>query len=228
MGFNDQVANAVRTSAESIFPVALGKTAQASDAATDGTRIWGIEYVAASPRSIISGAVIEYLDFTNQSGPTHWAPYDRRAQQSLTKPPVPTHITTMQTQRYTYFGMGLGTPFLPGTIYNRDGYMCYVDTRVRGFHMAAKGWLASNFDYRVMLSTDKDGAITMHREPTKYMTSHGCSKQHGMSAMFLTESLGHRGHGSRRHDWKQHRRSNISTYTDLFTRQSWQIKKTST
>lgn len=115
--------------------------------------IWGIEYVAASPRSIISGAIIEYLDFTNQSGPTHWAPHDRPGT-TITDEATgsDSYYNNANYNGYTYFGMGLGTPFLPGTVYNRDGYMCYVDTRVRGFHMAAKGWLASNFDYRVMLS----------------------------------------------------------------------------
>lgn len=115
--------------------------------------IWGVEYVAASPHSIVSGAVIEYLDFTNQSGPMHWAPNDRPGT-TITDEATgsDSYYNNSNYNGYAYFGMGLGTPFLPAPIYNRDGYMRYVDTRVRGFHAAAKGWIARDVEYRAMLS----------------------------------------------------------------------------
>jgi hypothetical protein len=115
--------------------------------------IWGVEYVAASPRSIVNGAVIEYLDFTNQSGPTHWAPGDY-PNTTITNEATgaDSYYNNSAYNGYTHYGMSIGTPFLPATIYNRDGYMRYVDTRVRGFHAAVKGCAARNVDYRAMVS----------------------------------------------------------------------------
>lgn len=115
--------------------------------------IWGIEYVSASPRDIVTGAVIEYIDFTNQSGPMHWAPNDRPGT-TITDEATgsDSYYNNSNYNGYTYFGMGLGSPFLPATIYNRDGYLRYVDTRVRGFHAAAKGRISNNLEYRAMLS----------------------------------------------------------------------------
>lgn len=128
--------------------------------------IWGLEYVAANPRALIAGAVVEYIDFTNQSGPIHWAPADRQGAVMLDEASADIQGTTITDEAtgadsyynnanyngYAYYGMGLGTPFLPATIYNRDGYLRYVDTRVRGFHVAAMGWVGPRVDYRVMLS----------------------------------------------------------------------------
>ena len=37
--------------------------------------LYGVEYVAAR-RGIVDGAVLEYIDLMNQSGPMHWAPGD--------------------------------------------------------------------------------------------------------------------------------------------------------
>lgn len=114
--------------------------------------LWGIGY-RSSASSVVTGAVIEYLDFTNQSGPLHWDPADHPG----------TTITDQATgsdsyynnyfyNGYAYYGMSQGTPFLKSTLYNLDGYMRYVDTRVRGFHVAVKGDILPTLSYRLMAS----------------------------------------------------------------------------
>lgn len=114
--------------------------------------LWGISY-SSSAQSLVTGAVIEYLDFTNQSGPLHWDPADHPG----------TTITDQATgsdsyynnyfyNGYAYYGMSQGTPFLKSPLYNLDGYMRYVDTRVRGFHVAFKGCIIPSVDYRILAS----------------------------------------------------------------------------
>lgn len=112
--------------------------------------VWGVEYKANAPR-IIDGAVIEYLDFTNQSGQMHWAPHDNPG----------TTITTQSTggdeyynnylsNSYMNYGMSIGTPFLPSPLYNTDGYMAYVHNRVRGVHAGISGTPGGGLTYRLL------------------------------------------------------------------------------
>ncbi|MBR1803743.1 MAG: hypothetical protein IJ775_02405, partial [Muribaculaceae bacterium] len=48
--------------------------------------LWGLEYRAAH-RGWLTGAVLEYIDMTNQSGPIHWAPADHEGT------PLTTNVT---------------------------------------------------------------------------------------------------------------------------------------
>ena len=51
--------------------------------------------------------------------------------------------------------MSIGTPFLPSTLYNLDGYLRYVDSRLRGFHVGVEGNICSNVSYRLLASYRK-------------------------------------------------------------------------
>lgn len=112
--------------------------------------LWGLEYRATSP-AIIDGIVVEYLDFTNQSGPIHYDPADRPGVNF----PYHTDGCDDYYNNYTYnayanYGMSLGTPFLKSPIYNRDGYMAYIDNVVKGFHVGIEGTVGVRFNYRVL------------------------------------------------------------------------------
>lgn len=114
--------------------------------------LWGIEYRRSAP-GIITGAVLEYLDFTNQSGPLHWDPDDFPG----------TTLTDWATgsddyynhffyNGYAYFGMSQGSPFMTSPIYNLDGYMRFVDNKVRGFHAAVEGCISPRVYYIAKVS----------------------------------------------------------------------------
>lgn len=137
--------------------------------------LWGLEYEAADPQAIVSGAVVEYIDFTNQSGPLHWYPGDSPGTD------LGSHVNggdqyynNFQSNSYMNYGMSIGTPFLRSPLYNTDGYMAYVDNRVRGFHAAVKGCIIPGLTYRLMGSYRKgfgDGRIPTFstRESTSMM-----------------------------------------------------------
>lgn len=125
--------------------------------------LWGIEYVAADPDAIVGGAVVEYLDFTNQSGPLHWYPGDNPGTS------LNSHVNggdeyynNYLSNSYMNYGMSLGTPMLRSPLYNVDGYMAYVDNRVRGFHAGISGTVIPGLRYRLLGSYRKgygDGRI---------------------------------------------------------------------
>ena len=108
--------------------------------------LWGLEY--QSYPSLVSGVVIEYIDFTNQSGPIHWTPNDRPGT------PITSHSSGADDYYNNYIyngyqsrGMSIGSPFVKSPLYNQDGYMRYRDNVLRGFHVAMKGYLSPEWTY---------------------------------------------------------------------------------
>ena len=118
--------------------------------------LWGLEYSNTSGPPLIAGAVIEYIDFTNQSGPIHWTPNDRPGT------PITSHSSGADDYYNNYIyngyqsrGMSIGSPFVKSPLYNQDGYMRYRDNVLRGFHAAISGWLHEDWSYRLMGSYRK-------------------------------------------------------------------------
>lgn len=116
--------------------------------------IYGLEFKSAKPW-YINGAVIEYIDFRNQSGPIHWAPGDHG---DITTP-MPGQATggdnyynNFQYNGYQQYGMSMGTPFVKSPIYNQDGYMRFTDNRIRGFQFGIMGNIMPRLGYRFLIS----------------------------------------------------------------------------
>ena len=114
--------------------------------------LWGISY-HTHRRSILSDVVVEYIGLDNQSGAIPWQPTDFPG----------THVTTGTSGGDDYYnnfqfngwqqgGYGLGTPMSPSIMYNTDGYMRYLNTRVRGGHIALQGYMNNDWQYRIMAS----------------------------------------------------------------------------
>ena len=113
--------------------------------------LWGLEWhnlKYACP--LIESVVIEYIDFTNQSGPIHWTPNDHEGT------PITSHSSGADDYYNNYIyngyqnrGMSIGSPFVKSPLYNLDGYMRYRDNVLRGFHMAVAGQLGGSWSYRL-------------------------------------------------------------------------------
>ena len=118
--------------------------------------LWGLEYRTDHYNRLITGAVIEYIDFTNQSGPIHWTPHDHEGT------PITSHSSGADDYYNNYIyngwqnrGMSIGSPFVKSPLYNQDGYMRYRDNVLRGFHAAIKGNLSYRWAYSLMGSYRK-------------------------------------------------------------------------
>ena len=112
--------------------------------------LWGLEYKTTSGKWL-TGAVIEYLDFTNQSGPIHFDAAD------LENGRLPYHLNGADDYYnnfyygpYANYGMSLGTPVMKSPIYNLDGYNGFTCNRIRGFHAGVTGELTPRLSYRLL------------------------------------------------------------------------------
>ncbi len=114
--------------------------------------LWGI-YYHSNKRSLITAVGLEYLNFTNHSGPLHWATHDRPG----------TTIDFEATGRddyynnayygaFTNYGLSIGSPFLISTMYNLNGVPNYVNNVSKGCFFAIKGCLSNDLDYTVKYS----------------------------------------------------------------------------
>ena len=135
--------------------------------------LWGLEYVA--PRQgIISGAVIEYIQLTDQGGPMHWDPEDEPGT-TLNKyqaTGADNYYNNGFYNSYIYYGKSMGTPFSQEPIYNLNGDVTFLNNRVKGFHIGVSGDPIENLSYRILGSWRKSwGTYRLPLLHTKECTS---------------------------------------------------------
>ena len=134
--------------------------------------LWGLEYESATP-SWLSGAVIEYIDMTNQCGPIHWAPADHDGTTLTTKVTgMDDYYNNYAYNGYHNRGMSLGSPMLRSPLYNQDGHLRFDHNVVRGVHAAIAGHITHEWQYRAMGSWRKSwGSMVQPITPALTATS---------------------------------------------------------
>lgn len=119
--------------------------------------LWGLEF-KLNRRWWINGAVVEYLDLTNGSGPMAYEPNYSNSEGGATLP-IRTHGSDNYYNNYYYrsyvnYGLNMGTPLVQGDLFNtgfdnefilNNGYLPYF--RVRAIHLALEGSLGPYVDY---------------------------------------------------------------------------------
>ncbi len=142
--------------------------------------LWGLQYSnKTSGRQLVRGAVVEYFQSTNQSGPLHWDKGDYPE-------PIRSQITDLVTGNdeyynhafydgYSHYGMTPGIALITSPIYNKDGYTSFRNNRVKALHLGINGELTDHLSYLVKGS---------YREGwgTYYVPL--LSKHHSFDAMF--------------------------------------------
>lgn len=114
--------------------------------------VWGLEY-RFNRYGAVEKACIEYIDFTNQSGPMHWAPGDHDGTSvGGAATGADDYYNNFFYDGWSNYGMAIGTPFVKSPIYNRDGYLRFTDNRVRGFQAGVSGHILENLSYRILVS----------------------------------------------------------------------------
>ena len=116
--------------------------------------LWGMQYTnKAEGRQYVRGAVLEYFQSTNQSGPLHWDSGDYPE-------PIRHQITDLVTGKdeyynhsfygsYAHYGMTPGNPLIPSPIYNKDGYSAFHDNRVKAWNLGINGEITDHLSYLV-------------------------------------------------------------------------------
>ena len=116
--------------------------------------LYGLQYKnKAEGRQYVRGAVVEYLQTTNQSGPIHWDSGDFSE-------PIRSQITDLVTGDdnyynhmfygpYAHYGMTQGNALLVSPIYNKDGFADFRDNRIKAWHVAVNGNITDRLSYLV-------------------------------------------------------------------------------
>lgn len=113
--------------------------------------LWGVQY-DFSRQGIITKALVEYLDFTNQAGPIHYAPADNpESPMTGQASGSDDYYNNGFYGAYANYGMSIGTPFLLAPVYNLNGMLSYLHNRARGFHLALEGDPTEQFSYCLMV-----------------------------------------------------------------------------
>lgn len=119
--------------------------------------LWGLQYDFAK-KGAVSKIVVEYFDFTNQSGPIHHAPSDSPGTT------VSSGVTGGDNYYnndfygpYANYGMSIGSPFVVSPLYNLNGAPGYQHNRARGFHAAAEGYILPSLSYVAKVSWQHAG-----------------------------------------------------------------------
>ncbi len=142
--------------------------------------LWGIQYKnKAEGVQYVRGAVFEYFQSTNQSGPLHWDKHDYPE-------PIRNQITDLVTGNdnyynhmfygaYAHYGMTHGIALITSPIYNKDGYSLYIDNRVKAWHLGVNGEITDRLSYLVKGS---------YREGWGTYDNPLATKHHSFDAMF--------------------------------------------
>lgn len=142
--------------------------------------LWGIQYNnRKTGRQYVRGAVFEYFQTTNQSGPLHWDNGDYPE-------PIRSQITDLVTGNddyynhkfytgYSHYGMTPGNPLITSPIYNKDGCMSFRDNRVKAWHLGVNGEITDHLSYLVKGS---------YREGWGRYYAPWSTKHHSFDAMF--------------------------------------------
>ena len=114
--------------------------------------LWGLEW-RSNEKDIVTGAVIEYIDLSNQSGHIHFAA-DLNTESGITGGATgdDNYYNNYAYNGYHNHGMSIGSPFVKAPIYNTDGYLRYADNLMRGVHIGVKGYFRPEIDYRILFS----------------------------------------------------------------------------
>lgn len=129
--------------------------------------VWGLAYKSSSDKSLVKDVVVEYLDFTNQSGPFLYEPSE-----NISSNPTggDDYYNNFMYNGWTNYGMGVGSPVLKSTIYNTDGYLMYLDNALRGFHFGVDGRIG-HVDWKLLLSWKQSKGAHYHPRVEKVQST---------------------------------------------------------
>jgi hypothetical protein len=117
--------------------------------------IYGIEY-KTKKKSLLSGAVFEYIYTKNQNGPIHFQMSEERGGGGLPNLADGNdnyYNNYEYVQGPSYFGRTKGTPLFLSPEYNKDGRLNFTSSRIISVHLGVEGYLHPTLQYRLLATT---------------------------------------------------------------------------
>jgi hypothetical protein len=110
--------------------------------------LWGIS-IRNNRFPIIKGLVYEYLNSTDQSGPFHDKDGIVYGGEDLY------FNNSIYQNGWTYFSRTIGTPFISSPVYNKNGGVSIVNSRVQVHHIGVEGDIVG-YKYKALCSLSKN------------------------------------------------------------------------
>jgi hypothetical protein len=118
--------------------------------------LFGLEF-RSKEKSLLSGAVFEYIYTKQQTGPIH---HNMKMDDAHRKNLIHKgngndnyYNNTDYIQGPSYFGKTMGTPLFLSPEYNTDGSLNFKSNRIIAFHLGLEGYFHSTLQYRLLLTT---------------------------------------------------------------------------
>lgn len=123
--------------------------------------VYGIEY-KTNKKSLLSGAVFEYIYTKNQTGPIHFNlemddAHDDIRNKGNANDNYYNNVDYVQGP--SYYGRTTGTPLFLSPEYNRDGRMNFPGSRIISCHLGIEGYLLPTLQYRLLATTGQSWGL---------------------------------------------------------------------
>ena len=123
--------------------------------------LYGIEY-KAKKKSLLSGAVFEYIYTKNQTGPIHFNLVMDDAHDKIRNKGDGNdnyYNNCDYIQGPSHYGRTTGTPLFLSPEYNRDGRLNFTSSRIISWHLGIEGYLHPTLQYRLLATTGQSWGL---------------------------------------------------------------------
>ena len=123
--------------------------------------LYGMEYKTKN-KSLLSGAVFEYVYTKNQTGPIHFNlemddEHDKIRNKGNANDNYYNNCDYVQGP--SYYGRTKGTPLFLSPEYNRDGRLNFTSSRIIAFHLGLEGYFHPSLQYRFLATTGRSWGL---------------------------------------------------------------------
>lgn len=112
--------------------------------------LWGVEY-SSKESGWLTGAVLEYYQTTNQSGPLHGLDGTEVKKTGG----ADDYYNNDQFSGWAHWGVTMANPLLLSPVYNSVGTLSLTQNRVRAVHLGVKGQISKRIGYRCRFSFNR-------------------------------------------------------------------------
>lgn len=115
--------------------------------------LWSLEYNRTEP-SIISGALVEYFQSTDQAGPCYWLPsYDgQETNIQFGANGSDSYYLHGVYNSWSHWGQHIGNALIPSPIYNTNGSLQTPSSRIKAWNLGVNGQITSEWQHRILLT----------------------------------------------------------------------------
>lgn len=115
--------------------------------------LWSLEYKRSEP-AIISGALFEYFQSTDQAGPCYWLPsYDgQETDIKFEANGLDNYYNHAIYQSWSHFGLNMGNPLIPSPVFNKEKQLTSNSNRIKAWNIGVNGTISSEWDHRILLT----------------------------------------------------------------------------